>query len=853
MTSALLARVLAAKAPVVVLAGGPGSGRTTLLTRARARSTEPTVSLRFTRSEQQRPGFAAARLVQELSLLHPATPPDLRRLFATGPRVFLDDVQWLDAESLAVVLTALRGTPARLVCTCRLPAPAPLRTAFTRLRADRLAEVVTLRPLDRAGTAALLTELLQAEPAADLTAAFHRLTRGTPGALHAAVEGYRRAGSLRVVDRYAFLAPPDQPPTGDVPELRALGEPLWPIAKVLAVLHPLGEIAPRLAAEALGVDVAEVHEGIRALRAEGVLRPADLRFRLPLTAELLLSCLNPFERRRLAQLAVTAVWSGEAQPSDEHYLPERLIDAGGLVDPERSGRELLEAGRATLIEFGYLAERRLAVAAERLADPTEALFLAAAAGGVHRRFESALANTRAGLARPLPPDLQQELGIVHVVSLLGTGDTAALRALADGESALPGNAAVRLVNRAAALALLDRWREADELLANRREEWADSNPSTVAYALVFGIGAAALRGRLDDFERSLADPVLRSLLRTDERHRIEQILARVRMLLVFGELDRARALMLELPTDLVAPADRALYAAVSGRWDDALRFARFTTADGAADGYPPGNTVLAREIARILAARGQFGRARTVLDRARTAQPLLTHLLDLARAELEYGLGNGELAHELMTGALDRARQQGVVLGCDELWLRRAKIEFSRGDLAEARRCVEEIRRIADRTGTGRARLLHLRGLMVVEHDQAAADEALGLARERNEPHELATTCIAVVRQDLGDPKLLSEAYELLASLDALVPRAHVRNLMRERDVPVPGRAATVAENERLLAVLVAEGLTNRELATVLQTTEKSVEGRLTRLFARTGYRSRVELAAALLTGAHPG
>jgi DNA-binding NarL/FixJ family response regulator len=85
--------------------------------------------------------------------------------------------------------------------------------------------------------------------------------------------------------------------------------------------------------------------------------------------------------------------------------------------------------------------------------------------------------------------------------------------------------------------------------------------------------------------------------------------------------------------------------------------------------------------------------------------------------------------------------------------------------------------------------------------------------------------------------------------MDALLPRALLRHLMREHGVAVPGRAATTAEQERLLASLVAEGLTNRELAGVLTTTEKSVEAKLTRLFQRTGYRSRVELATAMLTG----
>ena len=47
----------------------------------------------------------------------------------------------------------------------------------------------------------------------------------------------------------------------------------------------------------------------------------------------------------------------------------------------------------------------------------------------------------------------------------------------------------------------------------------------------------------------------------------------------------------------------------------------------------------------------------------------------------------------------------------------------------------------------------------------------------------------------------------------------------------------------------MVDGLGNRQIATVLGTSEKSVEGRLSRLFARAGYRSRVELATAVLTG----
>jgi DNA-binding NarL/FixJ family response regulator len=94
-----------------------------------------------------------------------------------------------------------------------------------------------------------------------------------------------------------------------------------------------------------------------------------------------------------------------------------------------------------------------------------------------------------------------------------------------------------------------------------------------------------------------------------------------------------------------------------------------------------------------------------------------------------------------------------------------------------------------------------------------------------------------------------ARAYEMVEGLDALLCRSWLRTLMRDRGLAVPGRRQTLAENERLLA---ADGLTNKQLATVLQASEKSVESRLSRLFTRSGYQSRVELATVVHTGEYP-
>ena len=49
--------------------------------------------------------------------------------------------------------------------------------------------------------------------------------------------------------------------------------------------------------------------------------------------------------------------------------------------------------------------------------------------------------------------------------------------------------------------------------------------------------------------------------------------------------------------------------------------------------------------------------------------------------------------------------------------------------------------------------------------------------------------------------------------------------------------------------ILVADGLTNREVAASLVVSVKTVESHLARIFAKLGVRSRTELAIALRAG----
>ncbi|QUQ68322.1 AAA family ATPase [Kutzneria sp. CA-103260] len=880
-----LRRIVESAAPLVVVTGEAGIGRSSVLAAARERLADQgvtTITSRGARNERTRPYAVLSRLSAQLTAADdrpPASRPApvagqladaLSRATANHQRlaVFLDDLQWIDAGSLATLVPMVRtlvGSPITFVVALRsrMADSKAGRDALAGLVEDGLAEVIPLRPLRRAEVDALVTATLAARPGDTLSESLHRSCRGVPAAVLAAIDGHRRTGSLRIVQRHAYLAWPGKPPqpATDLPmfeDLRQLGEPAWPVVKALAVLHPLGDAATRLIAEAVGLSEAEVIEVLAGLRDEGVLRPGGRpRFRLPLLADSLAVCLGPYERRRLAQIAVTAIWTDGVE-ADPRYLAEQLVTAGKLVDPPRAVNELLAQG--AMLDNGYFAERWLRAAVDLITDRGQrawALFMHAAACCVHLRFAEAVDSASAvfaGHADLLPPEIVLELEMIYVVALFGSADIEALTAIVDeGWRTLPGGEGHRIVTRAAALCHLDRWREADEQLRSTREIWRDDNDAVAAFGLIFSTGTTSFLGRMAELRSAVADPAQRPLWDV-ERHRQEQLVELGWNLMTFGELDRSEALFAahDLPAERRSLDNQVISAALAGRWDHALDVARVSLATGSSLGYAAAHTVMCREMSIILTARGRLAEARTVIENAQARGPMLLHLLSVPESDLEHALGAAERARRLVLDGIGLAVEGGLVVGTDELWLRMTEWHLAAGKATEARECAAEVIRIADLLDTGRARLHGFLATAIADRDGRAAAEAVSLARQRDQPFELANALSLLAGRELVEGKLLREAYELYDELDALLPRARLRQVMRDLDIAVPGRSATVAENERLLAALVTEGLTNRELAVVLGGSEKSVEGRLTRLFQRTGYRSRVELAAAMLTGEYP-
>lgn len=489
-------------AALTLLVGPPGIGRTRALRALRQAAEaagEPVLEMRLAAPDRDEPWYLAGRVLAGLAPLparlaagrargavEPPTAALARALRRhRGLTVFVDDAQWADPRSATALLAALHSPDVgqvRCVAAVRsgfgVDVADGVSAAFHRLRAAGLVRIVQVRPVTSAEADTLAAEILNATPHGALRDELRRLSRGRPAALLAAAHGYQGSPAVRVLDRRAYLTDPAATPA--IPADHALLVPVrqlavgtFATARALAVLQPLGLAVPALAARATGRTPAEVDDDLAALRAAGVADEGRRGWRItvPAVAVALTACLGPYERRRLAQVAVEAIWSGAASCVDPDFLPDQTAIAGRLVDPHRATVLLRERAQAVEAARPSAAARWWSAAAELSGVPQDRVeaLLADAAAALHvGRHPAARPRLRRLLGEEiglLSPAARQEVELLELVRVAGVGDAQTAQAVAAGEPWRPGSPQPSPATRAAAMGLLDRWAEAADLLA----------------------------------------------------------------------------------------------------------------------------------------------------------------------------------------------------------------------------------------------------------------------------------------------------------------------------------------------------------------------------------------------------
>ena len=328
------------------------------------------------------------------------------------------------------------------------------------------------------------------------------------------------------------------------------------------------------------------------------------------------------------------------------------------------------------------------------------------------------------------------------------------------------------------------------------------------------------------------------------------------------ELEQALSARGDVPGQVDALWYLALTAWRAGSWEDADRHA----ADGLEltmqvgieavnDSFP--SAILDAHLGRVEQARA---RAHAAIDQSRTQGMLIGEL------GFSWVLGTLELALGDPAAALPHLRRAHELR--DATFVLEPAMRFELGDLVEALLAAEELEE-ADRVlGVVEARARALdrtwalaviergRGLVLATRGDldgafAAFELALGEHARVTDPFQHARTLLALGRtqrrakQRAAARATLEDALTRFETLGARLWAEQTRAELAR----IGGRTASrseLTEAERRIALLVAEGRRNREVAAELYLTEHSVETALTRIYRKLGIRSRGELGRAL-------
>jgi DNA-binding CsgD family transcriptional regulator len=296
----------------------------------------------------------------------------------------------------------------------------------------------------------------------------------------------------------------------------------------------------------------------------------------------------------------------------------------------------------------------------------------------------------------------------------------------------------------------------------------------------------------------------------------------------------------------------------NGDWIQCERICREVIASSNATGHA--RAVALGMLGSVLLLRGDVRRARPLVsESARLAQHIELAAMELLSA---WGLamlddldGRPDRAVERCWGLLERwsrTQERHFVVPA----LRWAATLFStRSDASGARACADGLARIVAQVADleAVAALAHALGeVSLCEGDAGHAADHFEQACERlaelDLPYERAhsslragTALLAAGRRDLAAGRL-QEAQRLAQSLGALpVAAAAARQLVADGQTLA---ASLLSRREHEVALLLAEGCTNREIADRLVISERTAENHVQRIMNRMGLRSRTQIAA---------
>jgi len=820
------------------------------------------------------PEIGVAPVATDRATLFEALRTALAAVAASGDvAVFIDDLQWSDEGTLELLAELAPVPPLTIAGAYRsdeLGRGHPLRRLRNELRRHGALAELTLGGLDADDTAALVADVLGATPATRLAAEIHGRTQGVP---------------FFVVELAAALRDhePAQGETLPLPEtirdavllrVAGLSESARSAAEVAAV------VGPRFDLEL--VAAIEPGEGVGELLACGLVverEPPVADFRHALEREALYDDI-PWLRRRALHSRVAdelAVRGAASMAVATHRLAARelpqartaLLDAAAELAAVHAYRDAARAGRLALDHWG---------AGE---DPG-------------RRLE---ALDRHGHCAELAGDLPEAARAWRELAELRRGDAG--RALADAERRLAGvydlqgdraraRAARQLAAESYAAADLPGEAAAERLVLGGYLQAAGDHAAAVETAIT-ARAEAQRAGRIDAQARALSLEGVALAKRGDYEAGLATVRDGLQLALandltaVAGDVYQRLGTVLEIAADYRG-AQEALDTAIAlcktggarsseqgcvaclayvlrelGDWERSLALCRELNAEA---GVGPGTRVVTDGLlGAIRAFRGELRPARRPLERANGLAVQLNVVsmhVDTAAALAYLAAQEGDAAAALARcrevlerWAPSEDRHYAVwPLRWAAAWLARA------GEDRDAAACADALAQIAAQTNhpDALAALGHALGELALAQGEAAAaaehlagavalHDGLEIPFDRAQIQLRAGVAHAAAGDRDGGVARLNDAQAAARRLGARPLAAEAARELAALGVD-GSPTGPLSRRECEVVGLVAEGCTNREIATRLVVSTRTVDMHVRNILLKLDARSRAEAAA---------
>jgi len=746
-----------------------------------------------------------------------------------------------------------------------------LSTFIAQSQADPGIHLFDLRPLDRSELRSLAFDLINVAPSDEVVDTVEQLSHGNPYFAIETVQQLVSSRRLVVEGTQARLTrlDSDLPPKAEVlHRFFDAGTTDTGLARLLSAFHRVSVRYLALIAEILDVDEAAVAVSFDRLAASQTLMKLDeqhYEFTHSLLRDALYDDLGPAEKRRFHGRIATFLRAerDRGMPVDVTELAIHVAESADLNDSECVSI-LAEAGHRASASAPLVAAQWFRRAASFLpaGDPQRANILALEARCLFlgsRPLESASAAIEA--LATLSDGLQRSRTLADTVNCLYiAGELRQAVELIDSEQARTGTIPLALA------AQRDHFRsnlghivDTTFVHSDGLDALSTSDRSVVLSHDLLNASLCVDHSVAEHTAQMLADVLRDSNTRTAQSIRGTLALGYA----MLGNLDMMQQQLDDylrltdndhtLSIGCQIEVSRAVSLYLSGRWDELIDYGTNLLWHMKRSGTTISEARVRNLIANVLVERGDLSGAKELLAD-------VTPPGDVMRLYLENSWSLIRLREGDVAGARDKLEQQvaaQLAIGFGESLPDALELTVEACLLLDDATAARHYADIAGQLCTeSRSIFRHLPALLsraVAFNDLDAALEAAALAERHRLPllrgrALLLAGCIAAQPNDH-----LNQAFDLFESLGAVHLRQRAAAEMRARQIPRPKRQTRskgqFTETEAAMIRLLTQGYSNKEIASMLNYSVKTVEVYLSRIYAKTDSRSRVDLVIQMEAG----